>query len=466
MLHRLHGIRRVIVCIPVCSLLIFFLTTSKVVAAGNSRLMVFLEVPGSVVSTELALEGLELRNGDHSISLSLERNDLVSENLAGKQILLSSAEVPSGFYSSLHFNISKITGQVGVAEVVPHLRPGGLSVPLDVELPAGQTTTIFLLWRPAAVDPEAEFHSPKFEIQIPVVPPLGSLAFVSSAGSGSVVIINRLTKRVVGALGVGDDPRGLAYSRNNQTLFVALAGQDAIAVVDAMSLRVNNIVPLQFGDDPSRLLLSRDEATLFVLCPGSRTLTSLSAWSMQQQFRVAVGEGPRSIAQDPVSGKLYVACEDEGRVQIVDPGSVTITNSLTLMSAPVEVVIDEQSRLLFLGGSAQRSIRSFDLASDESGGDQNICGIVSGLAVNPRSRRLYASVPSCRNLAVIRPDVGIEFGSINLPGSPGLIAFDQAYRQLWVVMPEQGALAVCNANMGQLETVIQVGSDPYQVLLP
>ncbi len=67
---------------------------------------------------------------------------------------------------------------------------------------------------------------------------------------------------------------------------------------------------------------------------------------------------------------------------------------------------------------------------------------------------------------MIRPDVGIEFGSINLPGSPGLIAFDQAYRQLWVVMPEQGALAVCNANMGQLETVIQVGSDPYQVLLP
>jgi YVTN family beta-propeller protein len=350
--------------------------------------------------------------------------------------------------------------------VVPAPPPGGLSVPLDLEIPAGQTTTVFLLWRPTAVDPEAEFHSPDFEIQVPVVPPLGSLAFVSSAGSGSVVIINRLTNRVVGALGVGDDPRGLAYSRSNQTLFVALAGHDAIAVVDAISLRLNNVVPLQFGDDPTRLLLSRDEAALYVLSPGSRTLTSLSTWSMQEQFRVAVGEAPRSIAQDPVSGNLYVACEDEGRVQIVDPGSATITGSLTLVSAPVEVVIDEQSRLLFLGGSAQRRIRSFNLASEKSGGDQNICGSVAGLAVNPRTRRLYASVPSCRNLVVIRPDVGIEFGSINLPGSPGLIAFDQAYRQLWVVMPEQGSLAVCNANRGQLESVIQVGSDPYQVLLP
>ncbi len=462
MLHRLLGIGRAIVLLPACSFLIFF----PVVAAGDSRLLVFLEVPGSVVSVELALEGLELRSSEHSVPLSRETGDLVSENLAGKQILLSSAEVPSGFYSSLHFAISKITGQVGVAEVVPAPPPDGLSVPLDIELPAGQTTTIFLLWRPAAVDPEAEYHSPDFEIQVPVVPPLGSLAFVSSAGSGSVVIINRLTSRVVGALGVGDDPRGLAYSRNNQTLFVALAGQDAIAVVDAISLRLNNIVPLQFGDDPTRLLLSGDEATLYVLSPGSRTLTSLSVWSMQQQFRVALGEGPGSIAQDPVSGKLYVACEDEGRVQIVDPGSGIITSSLTLLSAPVEVVIDEQSRLLFLGGSAQRRIRSFNLASEESGGDLNICGSVAGLAVNPRTRRLYASVPSCRNLAVIRPDVGIEFGSINLPGSPGLMSFDQAYRQLWVVMPEQGALAVCNANRGQLESVIQVGSDPYQVLLP
>ncbi len=237
-------------------------------------------------------------------------------------------------------------------------------------------------------------------------------------------------------------------------------------MIDAISLRMINMVPLQFGDDPTRLLLSRDEATLYVLSPGSRTLTSMSVWSMQQQSRVAVGEGPRSLAQDPASGNLYVACEDEGRVQIVDPVSATITSSLTLLSAPVEVVIDEQSHLLFLGGSAQRRIRTFNLSSKESGGDQNICGTVAGLAVNPRTRRLYASVPSCRNLAVIRPDAGIEFGSINLPGSPGLMAFDQAYRQLWVVLPEQGSLAVCNANMGQLESIIQVGSGPYQVILP
>lgn len=428
--------------------------------------MIYLEVPGSAASTELTLENLELREGDRSVTLPLKVDQLVAGDLAGKQSLLTSVEVPAGFYPTLHITLSKIVGQIGVAEVVPGVPPEGVSVTVDLELRADQTTTLFLRWRPAAIDPEAAFHVPNLDVQPPVIPPLGSLAFATSGGCGSVVIINRLNSRVVGALKVDGDPRGLAYSRNNQTLFVALAEQDAVAVVDAISLRLITIVPLQFGDDPTRLLLSRDEATLFVVSPGSRTLTALSVWSQQQQFRLAVGDAPRSVAQDPVTGKLYVACEDEGRVQIVDPVAGALIGSVALLSAPVEVVIDPASRLLFLGGAAQRRIRSFDLATEITGGDQNICGPVAGLAVNPRTRRLYASIPSCRNLAVIRPEIGIEFGSISLPSSPGLMSFDQEHRQLWVVLPEQGAIAVCNVNRGQLETVIEVDADPFQVLVP
>lgn len=441
-------------------------SANPALAADEARLLIFLEIPGSPYDTEITLDGLELRWDEGNQSLPLKPDSLVARDLAGRQILLSSQDVSPGFYSSLHFAISKITGQVGVAEVVPASPPGGLSIPLDIQIEADQTTTIFLQWRPGAIDPEAEYHTPGIDVLIPEIPPLGSLAFVSSRGSGSVLVLNRKTSRVVSALKVDDDPRGMVYSRNNQTLYIALADQDAVAVVDVLSLRMINSVPLQFGDDPSRLLLSADESVLYVLCPGSRSLAAVTAWSLQQQFRLAVGDMPRSFAQDPNTGYIYVTCEDEGRVQIVDPGTGTISGSLALVSAPVEIVIDEQSRQLYLGGSAQRSIRSFNLASEASGGDINICGPAAGLAVNPKTRRLYCSVPSCRNLAVVRPDLGIEFGSIPLPGRPGLMAFDSEYRQLWVVLPDDGSLAVCNVNSSQVESVIDVDADPYEVLVP
>lgn len=436
-------------------------------ASDQPRLMVYLEAPAAVVSTRLTPGEMTLRSAAGiPVILPLRTDALVSEDIAGKQILLTSTPVPGGLYSSLHLDIESIVGEVGVAEVRPAPPPEGLSIPVDLELRSDLTTTVFLKWQPAAIDPEAEFHVPRFDIQTPSVPPLGAVAFATSAGSESVLVINRQQGRVVGALRVDADPRGLAYSRTSQNLFVALAGQDAIAVVDVMSLRVINTVPLQFGDDPSRLLLSRDEATLYVLNPGSRSLSALSVWSLQEQFRLGVGNGPRSLAQDPVSGFLFVACEDEGRVQVVDPGTGAVTNNLALMSAPVEIVIDDLSRRLFLGGSAQRLVRSYDLATETNGGDQNICGPVAGLALNSRTRRVYASVPSCRHLAVIRPDLGIEYGSINLPGRPGLMDFDQEFRQLWVVLPEQGSVAVCNVNRGLVETVIEVADDPYQVLAP
>lgn len=435
-------------------------------ASDHPRLLVYLEVPQIIVANRLTLDGLELRGQAGSVQFSFEARNLVAEDLAGKQILLASADVPAGVYSDLKLEISGITGPIGVAEVSPESPPDGLVVPVDLVARAGHSEILFLYWNPGVIDPEKPTHKPDVSLRIPAIPPLGSLAFATSNQSGSVMVMNRKSGRIVGALRVGNEPRGLAYSRNEQTLFVALGDQDAVAVVDVMSLRVINTVNLQFGDDPTRLLLAHDGATLFVLCPGSRSLTALSVWSLQQQFRVALGEGPRSVAQDPVSGLLYVACEDEGRVQVVDPGTGSVSSSLSLIPAPVEIVIDEQSRQLFLAGSSQRVIRSFDLATEQESGDLGICGPASGIAVNPRTRRLYAAIPSCRNLAVIRPDIGIEYGSVSVPSRPGLISFDPEFRQLWVVLPEKGMVAVCNANRGQVEFMIEVGADPYQVLVP
>lgn len=436
------------------------------VASEHPRLLFFLEVPRTPNANSMTLDGMVLLGGPTPLRISFSARELVAEDLAGRQVLLASTEVPAGYYTDLQLEISGIAGSIGVADVSPEAPEGGLVLSLNMEARSGYSETLFLQWKPIPVDPEKSIHRPNISLAEPTTPPLGSLAFATSAQSGSVMVMNRNTGRVVNALRVGDKPRGLAYSRTEQSLYVALGEKDALAVIDVMSLRVIKTVSLQFGDNPTRLLLSNDGTTLFVLCPGSRTLTALSVWSLQQQFRASLGEGPHSMAQDPVSGLVYVACEDEGRVQVIDPGTGSAAGTLSLVPAPVEVVIDEQSRQLFLGGSSQRSIRSFDLATETDAGDLGICGSASGIAVNLRTRRLYVAIPSCRSLAVIRPDIGIEYGSIPLPGRPGLISFGPEFRQLWVVLPEKGMIAVCNSNRGQVEFTVDVGEKPYQVLVP
>jgi hypothetical protein len=394
------------------------------------------------------------------------RTILVSTDLAGRQILLVNAEVPPATYSFLSLWLAKIRGHVGVAGVSPSPPPDGVKIPVNLQLRAATTEVIFLQWRPAAIDGDAEFHVPDIQTIGVRVPPVGSLAFVTSKSAGSVIMIDRLSSRAVGARWVDEDPRGIAYSRAEQTIYVALAGQDGIGVLDGLTLRVINVIPLQFGDDPTRLLMSTDRSSLFVLSPGSRTVTSLSIFSLQQQFRVPVGDGPRSFAQDPGSGFVYVACEEEGTVQIIDPGRGSVVSSLTLASAPVEVIVDQISRRLFVGGSIQRRIHFLDLAGDGERGDLNLCAPILGLAFNPKTQRLYAGIPRCETVAVARPELGIEFASLELAAAPGLMAFDHEYRQLLVVLPDDGAVAVCNPNRGLMEHRVEVGDHPFAVLIP
>jgi DNA-binding beta-propeller fold protein YncE len=282
------------------------------------------------------------------------------------------------------------------------------------------------------------------------------------------MIIDRLSGRVVGARWVDDDPRGIAYSGTEQMFYVALADQDAIGVLEALSLTPINVVPLQFGDEPSRLLISTDRALLFVLSPGSRTLTGMSLRSLQQQFRLPVDQGPMSLAQDPVSGYVYVACEDAGIVQVVDPRLGSVVASLAPAPAPQEVIVDPFTRALFVGGTVQRRVYQINLSEEDdiAGGEINLCGSALGLAYNPKTLRLYAGIPRCRNLAVVRPELGIEFASVPLPGEPGLMAFDQEFRQLFVVLPREGAVAIVNPNRGLVETVVDVGARPFAVVVP
>jgi DNA-binding beta-propeller fold protein YncE len=436
-------------------------------AGDDSRVFVFVEVPSTIAAvTTLEIASLELVGADRTIPLPPARRDLPAEELAGSQVLLAAHPVPAGHYTGLRLVLAAAESRVGVAPVTPRVDPGGQLVPLETSAGADRAAMVFLEWTPRPLgEDDLVFEASLAAVHHPI-PPTGSLAFVSCGETGSVMVVDRLRGRVVGALPLDADPRGMAFVPGDRTLFVALAGRDALAEVDGLSLQVRRVVPLSFGDEPDRLLLADDRATLFVLNRGSRTVLGLDTWSLQERFRAPVGEGPRGMAQDPVSRNLYVACEDEGRVLVLESGSGGQVTALGLGAAPREVAVDPRSNAIFVGDGSQRRIHVLDLGTGAVTTGPNICGTVASLAFNPGSDRLFAAVPGCRSLAVLQPRLGLEFAALPVPGRPGLMVFDSDFRQLLVVFPDQGLLAVCNPNRGTVGAVVEVGGRPYAVAAP
>jgi DNA-binding beta-propeller fold protein YncE len=97
-------------------------------------------------------------------------------------------------------------------------------------------------------------------------------AYVSNATNDNISVIDYNEHRIVNTIPIRVDsaidhyrgllPFGLALSKDEKTLYVALLGFNAVAVIDLGSGVTKGLIPTGWG--PSRVLLSKDESQLYV----------------------------------------------------------------------------------------------------------------------------------------------------------------------------------------------------------
>lgn len=148
---------------------------------------------------------------------------------------------------------------------------------------------------------------------------------VAQRGADSVGFVDRQRGVLEDALWVGDEPSGLALSPDAKTLYVSLATQRQVVVVDIAARRVLDRIAVGF--DPRALALSRDGRRLFVACyrsanlqdgpMGSRAAAEdQDIWIVDTASRkvektvYTVAADLRAIALSADDRELYVAATD------------------------------------------------------------------------------------------------------------------------------------------------------------
>jgi len=102
-------------------------------------------------------------------------------------------------------------------------------------------------------------------------------AYVTNATNDNISVIDYRSHRIAGTISIRVDPAidhyrgllpfGLTLSKDEKTLYVALLGFNAVAVIDATTGVTNGLIPTGWG--PSRVLLGNDERDLYVIsCRG------------------------------------------------------------------------------------------------------------------------------------------------------------------------------------------------------
>jgi YVTN family beta-propeller protein len=128
------------------------------------------------------------------------------------------------------------------------------------------------------------------------ISPDGTLAYMTDASAGTVVVFETATRAVVASIPVGGSPQGVAFTHVNfrEAYVPNLAGAGYVSVIDTqVHAIVGNIV---VGFAPRQVTVSPDGARVYVTNQDSNTVSVIDTSTDAVVDTVNVGAGPNAIA--------------------------------------------------------------------------------------------------------------------------------------------------------------------------
>jgi YVTN family beta-propeller protein len=232
-------------------------------------------------------------------------------------------------------------------------RPVPLEVPSDpvrVDAPfavGSDACTVVAFSLRSALDPgDPGRFAPVFEGFPRARPTTGLLGVASVEGWNGVALFDKRTGALSAVLPVGRRPSGLAIDPERLRAYVAVSGDDAVAVLDLLEGRVRERVALRAGDVPRDVALTPDGRTIVVANAGSDTVSFVDPLAAIEIERVPVQGRPASLLMDRSGRRVFVLAERSSVVTVLSVALRTPLGSIAVETGPV--------RARFLGRDGER----------------------------------------------------------------------------------------------------------------
>jgi DNA-binding beta-propeller fold protein YncE len=227
------------------------------------------------------------------------------------------------------------------------------------------------------------------------------LVFAAARGAGKILVIQAGSSTVVGELGVGPRPNGLAWDPDHQHLLVADVQENTVRLLDP-------------GRDPARAVLAA------VALPGR----------------------PRWAAYDPLAQRFLVNIREPACVAVLAAETATLlTQWAVSVSGPHGLDLDLASgrALVACDGGA---VVALDLASGQELGQVPIAGGPDAIWFNPQRRLLYVAIAEPGVVEVVDTQAMVITQQVETERDAHTTAFDAARQRLYVFLPSLCRAAV------------------------
>ena len=288
--------------------------------------------------------------------------------------------------------------------------------------------------------------------------------YVADAGSNNpelldfsrnVTVINGATNKVIGGIGVGDSPDGLAFDGSNGYLYVANSGSDNVTVIDGATNKVVAWIPVGShpgGSYPAGIAFDNFNGYLYVTDFSSYRVTVIDGATNKVVASIPVGSYPQGVAFDGANKHVYVT--NGGVAETTYLPSVAVIDAATnavvawipvgssMGSFPAGITFDSTNGYLYVANSGSDNVTVIDGATNKVIGGIGVRASPHGIAFDSTNGNVYVTNTGSNDVTVIDGATNKVVGWIPVGLAPEDIVFDGSNGYVYVTIRGSDNVAV------------------------
>jgi DNA-binding beta-propeller fold protein YncE len=405
-----------------------------------------------------------VREGGAVVPLQQSLVEWKGKELIGKQRLVASAQLPPGAYEGLALEIA-------AASVISDAGPSDLLVPdepllveFEFTITRRLASALFLSLAPDDLVPGGFQFAPTFSLAKPRRQLRSMLGFATNSRSNVVSVFNKFSMEVVDTIATSSGPKGLALDQLRGWVYVALAGDDAVEVIDVTTGEILRRGNLNFGDEPVEIALTPDGRNLITANRGTNTASILDASSLREVGRVQLPSEPTSVAMSRSEPRAFVFQPQSNVVSVIDLERREVITTRTLEESPIRGAVSADGSSLYVITRNSPNLVAIDATSLITSGRIFVGTGAGSIQEDPRSGLLYVG-KNMGEVSVIEPSLSTPIDRFRVDGRVVWSTIDNEENALFVVLPDSKRIWKMDLISQKLLGSIEVEEGCYGVVV-
>lgn len=435
-----------------------------VVRDPGAGVRVYLQpLPQETHRLKFVISSITARRADGGeVALLSEPKEIRPDDLIGHQSRLVSANLPPGDYVGLNLQIEGATLMTDEGEndlLVPE-KPIAIDEAFRVR--ADQTTALFLSISSDRLVTAGYRFTPHFSLwgSRPALP--GLKGVVTNNAAGTLTLFEKKTPTVTNVVALGRAPGEVVFDAARSRAYIALSGEDAVAVFDLVNESVRAKITLRPGDGPVEMALSPDGNILVSANAGSRSVSVIDAVSFVERERLLLNDRPSSVFFDPQGERAYVLHESSGMLTLVDAHQGRIIDTVHLEESPVRGAVSDDGEALYLITADSADLLVVNAATLRVQGRKYVGHGALCIEVDPFDGLIYIGM-STGDVMVLDPGFDLPVDTLSTSGGVAYLSLDTEENTLFALIPEHRRLEKFDLVSKKLLGAIEVDEGGYAV---